>query len=65
MRSCNHVQINQNKFIDGSVVDGVKKVEGQFTYCIPFYSSNTDYQAYLKWVEAGNTPEPADEVNGS
>jgi hypothetical protein len=21
---------------------------------------NTDYQAYLKWVEAGNTPQAAD-----
>jgi hypothetical protein len=29
--------------------------------CIPFDPDNTDYQAYLKWVEAGNTPEPADE----
>ena len=28
---------------------------------IPFDPANTDYQAYLKWVEAGNTPEPADE----
>jgi len=24
---------------------------------IPFDSANTDYQEYLKWVEAGNTPE--------
>jgi hypothetical protein len=23
--------------------------------------ANTDYQEYLKWVEAGNIPEPADE----
>lgn len=27
---------------------------------IPFDSDNTDYQAYLKWVEEGNTPLPAD-----
>ena len=30
---------------------------------IPFNPENTDYQAYLKWVAEGNTPEPADEQN--
>ena len=29
---------------------------------IPFDPDNTDYQAYLKWVSEGNTPEQADNV---
>ena len=28
---------------------------------IPADESNTDYAAYLEWVAAGNTPEPAPE----
>ena len=30
--------------------------------CIPFDPSNTDYQAYLKWVAEGNTPLPAEDT---
>jgi hypothetical protein len=27
---------------------------------IPFDEANIDYQAYLKWLEEGNTPEAPD-----
>ena len=29
---------------------------------IPFDPANTDYQAYLKWLDEGNTPEPVEET---
>jgi hypothetical protein len=28
---------------------------------IPMDEANTDYQAYLKWLDEGNTPLPEDE----
>ena len=28
--------------------------------CIPFDPTNVDYQEYLEWVAAGNTPDAAD-----
>lgn len=38
----------------------VVKVEDKLS--IPFDPANTDYQEYLKWLEEGNTPLPADSV---
>jgi len=29
---------------------------------IPSDPANTDYQAYLKWLDEGNTPLPAEET---
>jgi hypothetical protein len=39
-------------------VDSVLNLENHLN--IPFNPDNTDYQAYLKWVAEGNTPEPAE-----
>ena len=30
-------------------------------YQIPMNPDNTDYQAYLRWLDEGNTPLPAEE----
>ena len=29
---------------------------------IPMVEENSDYKAYLKWLEEGNTPEPAENL---
>jgi hypothetical protein len=36
----------------------IKRSDGWF---IPMNPDNTDYQAYLRWLEEGNTPLPAEE----
>ncbi len=40
-------------------VHGIKRLSDNAF--IPFDPDNTDYQAYLKWLDEGNTPLPADE----
>ena len=46
--------------IDVTEPDGVETMEGHIRKVIPFKSDNTDYQVYLAWVAAGNSPEAAD-----
>jgi hypothetical protein len=46
------------KDYSGNTMQTVKRLSDNAF--IPFDPDNTDYQAYLKWVEAGNTPQAAD-----
>ena len=38
----------------------IEKIEDGQSIIMPINETNTDYQAYLKWLAAGNTPEAAD-----
>ena len=38
------------------------KDQNNIEWGVPMNNSNTDYQEYLKWLEEGNTPLPAEEV---
>jgi hypothetical protein len=52
------------KLVDGTITEqeyGAFKEENGFITAFLFAPDNTDYQQYLKWVEEGNTPLPADE----
>lgn len=47
------------KFIKTGEFEALIRVQDNAS--IPFDPDNTDYQAYLKWVEEGNQAEPAEE----
>lgn len=38
----------------------INKIDGNLLLSIPFDPANTDYQAYLKWLDEGGVPLPAD-----
>ena len=54
-------QLITNYFPDGSINSESNAVQKDGCITIPFDPANTDYAAFLTWVEAGNTPEPAPE----
>ena len=45
---------------EGNLIN-IKKDNGNHMLFIPLDPANTDYQAYLKFLEEGGQPEPAEE----
>ncbi len=52
--------IKYNKMYDKNVSIKIKHPSWNYTIDCPLKEENTDYQAVLEWVAAGNTIEEAD-----
>jgi hypothetical protein len=44
--------------LSGQEIRNIKRIADNAF--IPFDQDNTDYKEYLKWLEEGNQPEPAE-----
>ena len=52
-------KLQPNNVMTGQAANSVTRISDNA--CIPFDPANTDYQAYLKWLEEGNEVLPPDE----
>ena len=52
-------KLQRNWTFDDSIGE-IKRVIINDIHTVIHAPANTDYQEYLEWVEAGNTPEAAD-----
>ena len=54
------IKYKLSRDILGEVNSVIKTDDTPYVHSIPFDPDNTDYQEYLKWVDEGNTADPAD-----
>ena len=53
-------KLRKTTLADSSVIEDILDTERTPNSAIPIDELNADYQEYLEWVAAGNTPDPAE-----